>query len=100
MADRLLRKKDVAEVLGVSVPKAAELMKEMRCINLSRDPNSLRPRWAVTESELTRWQKEKAQVPNERAMNRTARGARRKPAQIVYDPRYFEPDGSIKRKRA
>lgn len=100
MADRLLRKKDVAEVLGVSVPKAAELMKEMRCINLSRNPNSLRPRWAVTESELTRWQKEKAQVPGERRAVQTSKAARRKPAKIVYDPRYFEPDGSIKRKRA
>lgn len=98
MADRLLRKQEVAEILGVSVAKAAELMKEMRCINLSRNPDSLRPRWAVTDSELTRWQKQRAQTPAERMP--AAKPRRTNTRKIVYDPRYFEPDGRIKRKRA
>lgn len=99
MAGKLLRKQDVAQVLGVSVPKAAELMKEMRCINLSRNPDSLRPRWAVTEEELTRWQREKAQVPAQRTILQNKPGRRKAPV-VVYDPRFFEPDGRIKRKRA
>ena len=53
MPEKLLRPADVAELLGVSYDCACQLMKSMRCVNMSRDPNAVRPRWAVTVSEKT-----------------------------------------------
>ena len=63
MAERLLAPKDVAKILGVGYEKAVLLMRSMRRINISTNPASCRPRYVVTESELTRWQKEKAKAP-------------------------------------
>lgn len=70
MADRLLFPKDVAAVLGCTVETARDLMRGMRCINTSRNPDGPRPRWAVTRTELERWQRTGTEVPASRIRKR------------------------------
>jgi len=95
MSERLLTKHDVASILGVTPKKAALLMAQMRRINISQNPNSQRPRWVVTPSEVSRWQAEAMQEPQP-APERVQRKPR---VDFSYDPNLFEPDGRIKRRR-
>ena len=95
MIERLLNKHDVADRLQVSPKKAACLMKQMRRINISSNPNSQRPRWVVTESEIDRWKMLSMQEPQLAAVEKP----RRKPT-FTYDPNLFEPDGRIKRRKS
>lgn len=104
MPEKLLRPADVAELLGVSYDCACQLMKSMRCVNLSRDPNAARPRWAVTVSEIDRWQKERTQRPDDYVAPPPQKKGRRARNVVAFDPNLWEmgPDGKprIKRKRA
>ena len=95
MTERLLTKHDVGAMLGVSPKKAAELMKQMRRINISRDPNSQRPRWAVVESEISRWQAGAAQEPE---TGTAERRRQTRPAKTLYDPALFDENGKIRKR--
>lgn len=88
MADRLLFSKDVAAVLGCTVETARDLMRGMRCINTSRNPDGPRPRWAVTRTELERWQRTKTEVPASRIRRRQAA---KEPAQTPKFPKGYDP---------
>lgn len=72
MPDRLLFPKDVAAILGCTLDTARDLMRGMRCINTSRNPDGPRPRWAVTCTELERWQRTGTEVPASRIRKRQA----------------------------
>ena len=97
---KLLRAADVAKELGVSYDAACELMRTMRCINLSPNPHVTRPRWGVTESELKRWMEERTERPDARIG--LTREPKQKPACISrLDPNLWEigPDGMKRMKR-
>lgn len=108
MPEKLLRPADVAELLGVSYDCACMLMKSMRCINLTQKPNAVRPRLAVTMSEIDRWQKERTRWPDTYwaypARPAKKNGGKAKNNVVKYDPNLLEegPDGELrlKRKRA
>lgn len=94
MAERLLAPKDVAKILGVGYEKAVLLM---RRINISTNPASCRPRYVVTESELTRWQKEKTKAPEILPMSVPMKKTKAHPFDDF--SKYRNPDGTIKRER-
>lgn len=73
MPERLLHPADVAEILGVTKRRASELMRTMRCVNVSRNPACMNPRWAVTASEIDRWQKARTAIPDQRVDTPPAR---------------------------
>lgn len=100
MPERLLYPADVAEILGVTKRVASDLMRTMRCINVSRNPAGPKPRWAVTASEIDRWQQARTAIPDQRVDIPPA-GTRRahKPPRTALDLELFEPDGRIKRRR-
>lgn len=108
MPEKLLRPADVAELLGVSYDCACQLMKSMRCINLTQKPGAVRPRLAVTASEIDRWQKARTQKPDAYwaypASPVKGKGGKVKNNVVELDPNLWEmgPDGKprIKRKRA
>lgn len=107
MPEKLLRPGDVAELLGVSYECACQLMKGMRCINLTQKPNAVRPRLAVTASEIDRWQKEHTQRQDAYVCSASpvkGKGGKAKKNVAKYDTNLWEigPDGKprIKRKRA
>lgn len=77
MPERLLHPADVAEILGVTKRRASELMRTMRCVNVSRNPACMNPRWAVTASEIDRWQKARTAIPDQRVDTPPARPGRR-----------------------
>ena len=93
-ANKLLTRAEIAEQLGVSLSKAGQLMKEMAQVALGGANGHKRvPQWA-----LDAWIQEHTIHPD---APKTARP--RKKAVTVsagYDPRYFEPDGRLKRRRA
>lgn len=97
MAERLLAPKDVAKILGVGYEKAILLMRSMRRIDISTNPASFRPRYVVTESELNRWQKEKAKAPEMLPMSVSTKKAKAHPFDDF--SKYRNPDGTIKRER-
>lgn len=97
MAERLLAPKDVAKILGVGYEKAILLMRSMRRIDISTNPASFRPRYVVTESELNRWQKEKAKAPEILPMSVSTKKAKAHPFDDF--SKYRNPDGTIKRER-
>lgn len=66
--EKLLRANDVATMLGVRYETALAYMREMKCVNLSANPNVKNPRYAVQESELDRWMEKRAEVPAQREM--------------------------------
>ena len=104
MPEKLLRPADVAELLGVSYDCACQLMKSMRCINLTQKPGAVRPRLAVTASEIDRWQKARTQRPDDYVAPPPQKKGRRARNVVAFDPNLWEmgPDGKprIKRKRA
>ena len=108
MPEKLLRPADVAELLGVSYVCACMLMKSMRCINLTQKPGAVRPRLAVTMSEIDRWQKARTQNPDAYwaypASPVKGKGGKAKNNVVEYDPNLFERDKDgnlrLKRKRA
>ena len=102
MPERLLHPADVAEILGVTKRRASELMRTMRCVNVSRNPACMKPRWAVTAGEIDRWQKARTAIPDQRVDTPPARPgrARKAPPRMALDLELFEPDGRIKRRRA
>lgn len=85
--EKILGVKDAARLLGVGYRKMQEFMGdgEMRVINMGNR------RYGVTESELARWQKLKAQVMP------TAQ-PKRKATVIHYDPKLFDENGRIRRR--
>ena len=97
MVERLLAPKDVARILGVGYEKAVLLMRSMRRINISTNPASCRPRYVVTESELTRWQKEKTKAPEILPMPVPTKKTKAHPFDEF--AKYRNPDGTIKRER-
>jgi len=99
MAERLLAPKDVAAILGVGYSKAALLMERyMNRIDISTKPNSPKPRYVVTESELNRWQKEQAKAPALILVSVPKRRAKTS-SNIDDFSKYRNPDGTIKRRR-
>lgn len=86
----LLKPKDVAARLGVSVGIASVKMMEMNRIPISKHPDGPKARYAVTESELERWLREHA-VPPQMAVTAP------KKSKMVYDPRFFDENGRIRR---
>lgn len=93
MTELLLRPKDVASRLGVSVELASLKMREMNRIPISKNPNGPKARYAVTESELERWLKVSTVAPQTASMP-----PQKRKAKTFYDPKYFTPDGKIKRR--
>ena len=75
MAERLLAPKDVAKILGVGYEKAVLLMRSMRRINISTNPASCRPRYVVTESELTKRKGKGAGNPAHASFHEKSQGA-------------------------
>lgn len=96
MAEKMLDRHGVAALLGVSPETAYNLMRQMRRIPVTKTGASKRPRYMVTESEITRWQ-------NQCMMNpggcEPPEPVKKKPP-ILYDANLFEPDGRIKRRRS
>lgn len=95
MAEKLLDRNGVAALLGVSPRTAYSLMRQMRRVPVSKTGQSERPRFFVTESEVTRWQRESIQEPASPKQPKS----RKRAAPFVPDPNLFEPDGRIKRRR-
>lgn len=86
----LLTITDVAERLNVERHKASDLMKLMPCFVM---PGSRTKR--VRESDFDAWVAANTALPVIVPMKRK-KAAKPEPE---YDPRYFEPDGRIKRRR-
>ena len=69
MAEKLHRAEHVAEKCGITLREAKRVMREeMEHVIVSRNPDSKKPRIAVTEREIEKWQqgrKRLAQPPPE-----------------------------------
>lgn len=89
-AGNLLTISDVAERLKVERHKASDLMKLMPCFVL---PGSRTKR--VRETDFEDWIAAHTVMPGAAPTKRREA----KKAQPEFDPRYFEPDGRIKRRR-
>lgn len=87
-AEKILRAKDVATLLGVSYDKALAFMKDGRMRVLAVGGG----RYGVTESELARWQRDKAQAMP------VATPKKRKQT-FHYDPTLFDENGKIRKVR-
>ena len=96
MNNKLLTRAEIAEQLGVSLSKASQLMKEMACVSLGAGPDAHKrvPQWALDAwiNEHTIHPGAKPEPKRRKAAIRTTAGG--------WDPRYFEPDGRLKRRRA
>ena len=95
MAERMLDRYGVADLLGVSAETAYNLMRQMRRIPVTKTGASQRPKYMVTPSEVTRWQQEMMEAD----CAKKAQPVRKREVSIAYDPELFEPDGRIKRRR-
>lgn len=106
MPEKLMRAKDVAQILGVGLDTAREIMKtQMRCVCLTLRAEAKMPRYAVTPGEVERWQRERAKVVKETSVAPAVNKHRKRTtANIVNMDDYFEYDKNgnrrIKRRRA
>lgn len=90
--NKLLTREEIAEQLSVSLSKAGQLMKLMPQVQLGGANGHKR----VRQRDLDAWIAEQTVYPD-------APKTRKKKAPVYaapLDPRYFEPDGSLKRRRA
>jgi|GEM_PF-4615561 len=84
---RLLTIQDIAEKLGVERHTAGQYVRQMPCVVLGRVKR-------VRETDFDQWLLEHTRVEGRKA--KSPRPQRR----VIPNPQLFEPDGTLKRRRA